>query len=293
MIVAWGRPLDQARFDCHFAFGPCRNVYVELGEFQNPDGGFGNALEPDLRTAASSAIATLTGLEIAREFDIPADQPVIGRATDWLVEHYDDARDVWPIVPPEVEDAPHAPWWSYATTAETFGSFHVNPTIAIAGLLHTFTRLVPPPFLAHLDEVSRRRLDGTAGEMGMFDVLCWMDLAVVVDPPFRDEIYQALRAAVPHLVQTNPATWQEYGLTPIDVAPKPSAPLAAALPPGVMDAYLDHLIDTQLPDGSWPLSWSWADLHPAAWREAEQDWKGFRAVAILSALNEWGRIEHK
>jgi hypothetical protein len=290
MIVAWGRPLDQARFDCRFAYGPCRNVYLALAEYQNPDGGFGNGLEPDLRTEASSAIATLTALRIARDYAIPPDQPVIGRATDWLVAHYDDTRDVWPIVPPAVDGAPHAPWWTYATTEDAFGSFLVTPTIAIAAHLRVFSRTVPPAFLARLDEVVHARLDETGVDMTMFDIQSWLDLAAVAEPPLRDRIVDALRAAVPRVVQTDPAAWATYGLTPIDVAPTASSPLASALPPGVIDAYLDHLVDTQHLDGSWPLTWSWGQLDPQTWRDVEQDWKGSRAVDILAALTEWGRI---
>lgn len=44
------RRLDQAVFEYRFEGGSASAVLDALGEYQNPDGGFGRALEPDLRT---------------------------------------------------------------------------------------------------------------------------------------------------------------------------------------------------------------------------------------------------
>lgn len=42
------RPLDIARFQCHFKNGGKGAVLAALAADQNEDGGFGHALEPDL-----------------------------------------------------------------------------------------------------------------------------------------------------------------------------------------------------------------------------------------------------
>ena len=49
-----GRQLDRRLFAYHFEDGPAAGVTDALARYQNHDGGFGNALEPDLRTPASS-----------------------------------------------------------------------------------------------------------------------------------------------------------------------------------------------------------------------------------------------
>ncbi len=43
------RPLDRALFEHEFEGAPGERAIEELARYQNPDGGFGRALEPDLR----------------------------------------------------------------------------------------------------------------------------------------------------------------------------------------------------------------------------------------------------
>ena len=66
-IMDQGRTLDQRRFEFHFEAGSADAVLAELASYQNEDGGFGNSLEPDIRTSTSSAIATTVGFQVLRE----------------------------------------------------------------------------------------------------------------------------------------------------------------------------------------------------------------------------------
>jgi len=63
-ILTQGRPLEQALYRYHFDGGLKEQILVELGGFQNSNGGFGNALEPDLRAPESSALRTTFALDI-------------------------------------------------------------------------------------------------------------------------------------------------------------------------------------------------------------------------------------
>ncbi|MBN2983028.1 hypothetical protein [Cohnella algarum] len=58
------RPLERAVYEHEFESGSESEVLKELAEFQNPDGGFGCGLEPDLRCKESSALATTRALDI-------------------------------------------------------------------------------------------------------------------------------------------------------------------------------------------------------------------------------------
>ena len=57
-ITDTARPLELAEYRCIFEGGPRRAVAEELKRFQNPDGGFGNALEPDNWNPGSTPITT-------------------------------------------------------------------------------------------------------------------------------------------------------------------------------------------------------------------------------------------
>ena len=62
-----GRPLERAKLAFHLDGAGPDAVVSELAEFQNADGGFGHGLEPDLRTPATSALATTVGMQTLRE----------------------------------------------------------------------------------------------------------------------------------------------------------------------------------------------------------------------------------
>ena len=66
-VATKARPLELARLRFHFDSAPAVAVLAELQKFQNADGGFGKALEPDLRASESSALATSVAFQIIRE----------------------------------------------------------------------------------------------------------------------------------------------------------------------------------------------------------------------------------
>ena len=54
-----------------------------------------------------------------------------------VVQTFDPAAMVWPLVPPNTDDAPHAPWWTYGeNVAESWNGFLGNPRPEIVGYLH-------------------------------------------------------------------------------------------------------------------------------------------------------------
>lgn len=292
-IQTHGRPVDARLFEFHFEGGAADAVLAELAPYQNEDGGFGHGLEPDLRTAASSAIATQQAFHIFSQIDAPPSEPMVQRAVAYLLNTFEMENAVWPIVPPAVEDAPHAPWWTYAKSFENFGGFLINPRAALVGYLHRYASLVPQPFLDGLRTIVVEHLESLATPMEMHDLFCCATLASGPNLPEADRarVLDVLRRTVQASVATDPATWGDYVLTPLDVAPTPDAPLAASVPADAVAAQLDAWIEQQLPDGSWPLPWSWAFVDAEAWAQAERDWKGHLAVTKLNVLRAHGRME--
>ncbi len=112
---------------------------MELARFQNGDRGFGHALEPDLRTPSSSALATGMGLRILQEVQCPAEHPLVYGAVQFLLERSIAGAEVWRVAPPDTNDFPHAPWWNdeYGSLADTFDDFPSFPGPRFVGsLLH-------------------------------------------------------------------------------------------------------------------------------------------------------------
>lgn len=294
-IMSHGRPLDQARFTYHFEDGDAAAVIQALAAFQNDDGGFGQALEPDLRTPASSAIATATGLAILREVDPAAGEPLVSGAVRYLLDSFDDAEKVWPIVPPAVEDAPHAPWWNWAESSSSFDGFRINPRASILGHLYQFAAGQEP--VASLLATAADSLLGYVeskhdDDLSMHDLLSLLELVEADNVPetLRRTLLEKLHRAAGRAVETDPARWTEYALQPLQIAPAPDSALATAVDRSAVDANLDYVIRRQAADGSWNLPWSWDFVDAVAWAQAERDWKGFHAVNHLRILAAYGRI---
>src|SRR6202043_1141958 len=77
--------------------------------YRNADGGFGHALEPDCRAAASQPAAVEMGLRI---MDLAGawDERLVRDAVDWL-SAIAPAEGGAAFVQPSVSEGPHAPWW--------------------------------------------------------------------------------------------------------------------------------------------------------------------------------------
>ena len=291
-IMEQGRALDQKRFEFHFENGSADVVLAALSPYQNDDGGFGHSLEPDIRTPASSAIVTTVGFQILREIRAPVDHILVREGIQYFIDTYDEPQQVWRIVPPEVDEAPHAPWWNYEGTTESFGRFLVNPRAEILGYLHEFSDGVPAELLDSLTTTILEHLDSLPDEMEMHDILCCVRLAETKALPNTDKIWEKLAQAAAQGVARNAEQLTGYVLKPLWLVPSPESPLAAELEDEVQ-MNLGFEIGQQGEDGSWSPNFSWDDQYPEAWRTAKKEWQSRITVDTLKTLKDFGRIEQE
>ena len=288
-----GRTLEQRLFGVHFGEEPLAAALAALASYQNEDGGFGCALEPDLRAAASSAVATQQAFIVLRAIGATHQEPLVQRAVDYLLHTYASQQGVWPIISLEIEQAPHAPWWNYADAAQNFGNFLANPRAALVGYLHDYRELVPPEFLAQVTDAVVAQLAASREKMEMHDLQCYVSLAETASLPqdVQSRIRAKLLSIAPASLEFDPEKWTGYGLPPLGVVKAPDHFLAAIIPPQTLAANLDFLIDQQQSDGAWAPAWNWAFIDEAAWQAAEQDWKSQITLHNLKLLHAFGRIE--
>lgn len=287
------RPLEKALYQYHFERGSRTNALAALVPYQNPDGGFGHGLEPDIRTPASSVIATITAFDILRRIRADEDTPGLPAALAYLVGAYDVERERWPIIPPEVEDAPHAPWWGYEDSEENFRHFWANPRASVVAYLQQFRRLSPSPFTEGARQAVIDDLMRYSQRMEMHDLMCFIDLLETDELPREDyeSILDKLRRALPHSAELDVGQWDGYGLQPIQAVYYPGSPLASVIDPEIIDANLDFLIERQQPDGSWAPNWSWDFIDAQAWATAEKEWRGILTLRTLKTLRAYDRLE--
>jgi hypothetical protein len=244
--------------------------------YRNSDGGFGYALEPDCRAAASQPAAVemaLRMMDLADEWD----SRLVSDAVDWLAA-IAPAEGGAAFVEPSVNEGPHAPWW----VPEDGHPASLIQTGQLCGVLHA--RGFAHPWLDRATEVMWSRIDAltSPGAYEMFGVLAFLQHV-----PDRSRATAAFERVGPlltscGLVALDPDAEGEAH-SPLAFAPLPSSLARALFSEATIDAHLDHLAEGQGEDGGWMFNWpSWS---PAA----EVDWRGFLTVDALRVLRANGR----
>ena len=286
------RPLEKQLYMHYFADEAVSDTLTELAPYQNPDGGFGCGIEPDLRAPCSSALATSNALAILRELAIPATNALPQGAVSYLLNTFDTDTGVWQVVPPEVNDAPHAPWMGYDDKlSERWHGFLANPRATIVASLLHYSSLVPSDYINGLLDSISTHLDGYGDTVDMHEFHCYADLMQVAALPsqLHDKIDKVLRSALGRLVQKDSEGWETYNLRPLDIVSSPDSPFANMFADEI-EKNLDYLIQGQLEDGAWPITWSWGDTYPDVWPVAEKEWKGILIVSNMKKLRAFERI---
>lgn len=284
------RPLERARVAQRLDGVPAHVVLAELERFQNLDGGFGRALDPDLRSPSSSPFVTSVAFQLLRELEVPSEVPMVRAALHYLELTYDPEARSWPVTPSDTAAFPHAPWWARPESARPDPA-NLNPRAELLGVWLERPVYAGSGQLEALQESVRARLAEVGAELEMHELLSVRRLAETpgLDPAWRAELSEQLHAAARRSVGATPEDWAGYGLRPTEAAPHPEGILGPALREA-SEAYCDHLLDTQDADGSWAPTWSWAESYPEAWQLAEREWRGVLVERHLEVLAAYGRL---
>jgi len=288
-VEANGRPLDAALLRHRLGRGSAEAVMVALIAYQNPDGGFGHGLEPDMRSPASTAIAASIGLRLLTRLATPARHPTVVGAIEWLAGALDRESGVWPIVCKEVGLAPHAPWWTWSEDlAANWNGFHFNPTAEILAHLYRYRAATPAEVFACAETGLRQNLGETELLEGAYDLKCAIRLAEADDLPA--DLAKTLEALVRRSIAAHDPA--DDHASPFDAAATPSSPFAD-LVDGRIEPALTTLVDSQAEDGGWTWNpdWNWGFVDKKAWADAHRDWRGQLTRETLETLLAYGRVE--
>jgi len=290
-ITEHARPLERAVAAHTMGVGGPGAVLDALSGFLQADGGFGGGLEPDLQLAGSSVLATTVVLQHLRAVGADDHDPRVVKAMGYLARTWEPGLGSWPLVPPNTDDAPHAPWWTVNDDfAASWRGFQGNPKPEVASYLLTWPRLAPAG-LAEVPAQCVAWLEAWEGEVEMHDLSCFVRLleTPALPKPLAARLLARLTPAVEAAVATSPERWAAYGLQPLEVASSPASPFAELLAEPLA-ANLDWLISQQGADGAWAPSWSWFGMYDEAWPVAERAWKGILTVKALGRLQAFGRL---
>ena len=295
-LTSKARPVDRALFEYRFEGGSADKVVSTLVGYQNDDGGFGRALEPDLRSPSSSADATGIAISILKEINTATESLMLQKVVHFLLATLNPESSTWRVAPQDVNQYPHAPWWhdEEGSLQRTFDGYRVIPRAKLVALLHHYAEVVPEDWLSNLTEqtVSDIEKIDPLGSGGGDDLVYALSLAEEGSVPetFRSRVVARVRAVVPEVVTLDPEEWSTYCISPLKIVKSPSSPVADLIWRAVQE-HLDYQIVHQTPEGAWDPVWSWGDFYPQVWPQARVEWQGYLTLETLTTLKAFDRIE--
>jgi hypothetical protein len=280
------RLLDRRRFEYFFEGGSKEAVISALAAYQNEDGGFGNALEPDIRCPHSQPVATEVALMVMDEIE--------GFDRDMLLGIVRYLKTIaletggFPLASRELNKYPHAPWWTVKEKKDL--SANINPTGRILGLLfkqQAVTDFYEEAWFQKSLQYVWEYLMSHEHPEGYHDGVQWISFLEQV--PDRQRAEWVLTSKLdkwlskPDTIERNPAA-EGYVHFVTDWAPSRESYAAKFISEKEFEAHLSHLLDTQLEDGGWLINW------PAVSPSALMEWRGWITVNRLRTLKSFGWI---
>ena len=266
------RLVDRHRYAMLFLGERPEPVAAGLSGYQNEDGGFGHALEPDLRCPQSQPAPTLYALEMLHEAGMIESEQ--GRSARAWIARIAGADGGIPHALPGFERYPHSPWWSSDPSSML--------TFALAGVVHAGA-VADDEWVARASEWSWRAIDEVTDPSGY-----WLKFACSFLDAVPDE--DRARAALARLRdRIDPAKFAPAGgvegerLRPLDISPRPGSRSRELFTAAEIEAHLDEVEREQQEDGGWMFDWlAWSPAQTAAWR-------GTVTIRALSWLRDNGR----
>ena len=256
-IWSTARLVDRHRYAMLFSDGSAEPVLAALNGYRNVDGGFGHALEPDLRCPGSQPAATLYALEMLHEAGRFDSDLVLG-ARAWIASIAAPDGGI-PFALPGFEAYPHAPWWSLGPPSSFL-------TFALAAALHAGA-VTGDEWLDRATEWSWRGIEEPTEPSGYWLKYACAFLDAVPDEDRARAAIASLSSRV-DLAALAPAGGTEgETLRPLDLSPRPGSRSRELFTESAIQAHLDLVEAEQQEDGGWMFDWvAWSPAQTTAWR---------------------------
>lgn len=263
-IYANGILWERVLFAYLFENGSLDHVHRCFRAYRNEDGGYGHALEHDIRCPSSHPLALEYLLRVLRDSRIPIGD-LLDSAAAWIESVQDETGKL--INPPDLHDYPYAPWWSKDGQ---------NEPDSIVGNLISFGKATEAIIeKTRLWVQKNRTIEHIQSEEWLFMLYHAYDYFMNdLDFPHGTAHREATIARIIELIKSAPE--EQYGSI-FMFAPQPDSEIAKRIPEIIQQA-LDVIESQQEEDGSWH------DQHNLA------QWFPMTTINNLLTLKRYGRF---
>ncbi len=275
-VIENARPLDLAVYKYFFEHESNQAVIDELSKFQNADGGFGHALEPDFFNPNSSPIATNDAIiTLSRVDALDRDSAIVQGIVKYLEFHdsFNEDKKRWLFAIDSNKDYPHAIWWE----KKGDGISKFNPSISLAAFMVCYGNRT---FL--YEEIIKEGFDylQAGGDVSGDDINCYLlayelltknDINDIIDiNVFKNLLCKAIENCICKDIE-------KYG---VEYVPMPSVIFAGKyiefVTPEIIPlifAEKDILGKLQMEDGGFDITWKWYTPYTDEYEQARAWWR--------------------
>lgn len=289
------RSVDLARWKYHFKDGSKKEVLEALEYYQNTDGGFGNALEPDFWNPISSPMQTWKATEVLMETDVKKDESkIVNKLLDYLEKTTDFIDGYWRAAIESNNNYPHAPWWNYYDGVNKVWGY--NPTVCLAGFIIAFADINSTIYMRAekiVESVIKEFISNDISE-SMHQLDCFANLYYYLkNSSYRqvdlNKIVSTLKYQVNKCICKDYNIWQtEYVCRPSFFIKTPDS-IFYEDNKDLINYELDVIIKSLREDGTWDLNWSW-DNYKEQWSLSKNWWKADVIIKNMLLLKNFNRL---
>ena len=280
-ILIHARLLERRLFRVHFDGESSDCVGQIVRAYQNPDGGLGHALEPDIRCPESQPIFVGVGLAALEEAGC-RDIQLAESLCDYL-QSISDKNGLVTFFQETAYQSPIAGHWIDSTIPPG-----LDATAAICGLLH-YQGVQHDRLLLATETCCNMIITDPPLEA---DILCGVSHLVqyLPDRVIAMNLLDTIALVLPrarYFIPDAPVNINTYGLTPLHLAPKPDSICRALFTQDQIDGHLEDLVGKQQADGGWPICWE------APGSASELEWRGRWTLDAICRLVAYGVIRNE
>lgn len=276
------RPLDLYRWRYLFEGGSREDVLSALSAYQNEDGGFGHALEPDCWNPHSAPLQIWVATRILDEVGLKdGSHPIVRGILRYLSSGKDFDGHTWASSLKSNAEYPHAPWWAPEPDPET----PYNPTASLAGfalrfadgdsVLHeTARRVAQEAYLYFEEHFPLPSMHTASCFVELYEALRAYGAQDLLDLQAFEAL---LREQIRALITYDASKWATaYVCRPSQFISSRTSVFFAENRE-VCEEECRFLSASQEPDGSWGVMWAWAE-YPEAWSVSKNWWKADQII---------------
>ncbi len=293
-----GRDIELNLWKYHFENGSKDGVISALSFYQNEDGGFGNALEPDNWNPNSTPYTTLYAIDILKEIEfVDLNHPIYKGILKYLYSEKDLTEYGWRFSVLTNNDFPHAPWWNFDEAANITESIGISAGLSVFVLKYADHN---SPLYQKVSGLVKISIDCllTGNNFGDMGIGGYIELIQAMQELGINEYdYTSLQLKINELVKSSIekdiSKWIYYGVRPSNYIKSPQS-IYYAENKDITDKEIKYLMETIPQNDVWGITWTWFDNMSRYSKEfaiSENWWKAYKAIEKLRFLKNFECIE--